>query len=33
MMGGEVRFIKDTISLPVWKALGTRSGGEVVSLE
>jgi prepilin-type processing-associated H-X9-DG protein len=28
---GHVAFIKDSISLPTWKALGTRAGGEVVS--
>jgi prepilin-type N-terminal cleavage/methylation domain-containing protein/prepilin-type processing-associated H-X9-DG protein len=28
---GAVRFIKDTIDLPTWRALGTRNGGEVIS--
>jgi len=28
---GSVKFIKDTISPPTWWAIGTRSGGEVVS--
>jgi prepilin-type processing-associated H-X9-DG protein len=28
---GSVRFIKDSISLPTWQALGTISGGEVIS--
>jgi prepilin-type N-terminal cleavage/methylation domain-containing protein/prepilin-type processing-associated H-X9-DG protein len=28
---GSVRFIKDSIDLRVWRALGTRNGGEVVS--
>jgi prepilin-type N-terminal cleavage/methylation domain-containing protein/prepilin-type processing-associated H-X9-DG protein len=28
---GSVRFIKDTVSLGVWRALSTRNGGEVVS--
>ena len=28
---GSVRFIKNSISLPVWWALGTRAGGEVIS--
>ncbi len=31
MGDGSVRFIKQTISLPTWRALGTRSTGEVVS--
>jgi prepilin-type N-terminal cleavage/methylation domain-containing protein/prepilin-type processing-associated H-X9-DG protein len=31
LMGdGSVRFVKDTISLPTWRALGTRNGGEIV---
>jgi prepilin-type N-terminal cleavage/methylation domain-containing protein len=34
MMGdGTVRFIKGSISLPTWRALGTRAGGEVVSAD
>ncbi|WP_165072667.1 DUF1559 domain-containing protein [Paludisphaera rhizosphaerae] len=28
---GHVQFMKDSISLPVWRALGSISGGEVVS--
>ena len=28
---GHVAFVKDSISLPTWRALGTRNGGEVVS--
>ncbi|CAN5745256.1 DUF1559 domain-containing protein [soil metagenome] len=28
---GSVKFIKDTINLPTWWALGTRNGGEVIS--
>jgi prepilin-type N-terminal cleavage/methylation domain-containing protein/prepilin-type processing-associated H-X9-DG protein len=28
---GSVRFIKDSIALPVWRALSTRNGGELVS--
>jgi len=28
---GSVRFIKDTISLPTWRALGSKGGGEVIS--
>jgi prepilin-type N-terminal cleavage/methylation domain-containing protein/prepilin-type processing-associated H-X9-DG protein len=27
---GSVRFVKESISLPAWKALGTRCGGEVI---
>jgi prepilin-type processing-associated H-X9-DG protein len=30
---GSVKFIKDTISLPTWWALGTRNGGEVISAD
>ncbi|AMV40289.1 DUF1559 domain-containing protein [Planctomyces sp. SH-PL62] len=33
MMDGSVRFIKNSISLPTWWALGTRNGGEVVSAD
>jgi prepilin-type N-terminal cleavage/methylation domain-containing protein/prepilin-type processing-associated H-X9-DG protein len=29
MLDGSVRFVPDTISLPVWRALGTRIGAEV----
>ena len=28
---GSVRFIKDTVGLPVWQALSTMNGGEVIS--
>ncbi len=28
---GSVKFIKDSVNLQTWRALGTRSGGEVVS--
>ncbi len=32
MMGdGSVRFVKDSVSLVAWRAIGTRRGGEVVS--
>ncbi|WP_435020145.1 DUF1559 domain-containing protein [Tundrisphaera sp. TA3] len=30
---GSVRFIKDSISLPSWRALSSRAGGEVLSAE
>jgi prepilin-type N-terminal cleavage/methylation domain-containing protein/prepilin-type processing-associated H-X9-DG protein len=30
MADGSVRFIRDTITLTAWKALGTRCGGEIV---
>jgi prepilin-type N-terminal cleavage/methylation domain-containing protein/prepilin-type processing-associated H-X9-DG protein len=30
---GSVRFIKDSISLPTWWAIGTRAGGEVASAD
>ena len=34
LMGdGAVRALKDSISLPVWRALGTRNGGEVLSAD
>ena len=33
MADGSVRFIKDTIAQDVWWALGTRSGGEVLSAD
>ena len=34
LMGdGSARFIKDAVSLPTWRALGTRSGGEIVSAD
>ncbi len=28
---GSVRFLKDSVSLPIWRALSTRNGGEVLS--
>jgi prepilin-type N-terminal cleavage/methylation domain-containing protein/prepilin-type processing-associated H-X9-DG protein len=31
MVDGSVRFIRDTIALTVWRALGTRCGGEILS--
>jgi len=30
---GSVRFVSDTISLPVWQAACTRQGGEATQLE
>jgi prepilin-type N-terminal cleavage/methylation domain-containing protein/prepilin-type processing-associated H-X9-DG protein len=33
MADGSVRFIKDSISIPTWWALGSRAGGEVVSAD
>jgi len=33
MMDGSVRFIKNSISLPTWWAIGTRNGGEIVSAD
>ncbi len=30
-LGGHVQFVKESVALSVWRALGTRSGGEVVS--
>jgi prepilin-type N-terminal cleavage/methylation domain-containing protein/prepilin-type processing-associated H-X9-DG protein len=33
MMDGSVRFVKDGVTLPVWRALSTRNGGEAVDGE
>ncbi|WP_337175060.1 DUF1559 domain-containing protein [Paludisphaera sp.] len=33
MCDGSVRFIKDAISLPTWRAISTTQGGEVVSAD
>jgi prepilin-type N-terminal cleavage/methylation domain-containing protein/prepilin-type processing-associated H-X9-DG protein len=30
---GSVKFIKSSVSLPSWRALGTRAGGEVISAD
>jgi hypothetical protein len=30
---GSVRFLKDTVNLIPWRALGTRNGGEVISAD
>ena len=28
---GSVRYIRDTVSLAAWRAMGTRDGGEVIT--
>jgi len=33
MTDGSVKFLKDTVNLPTWWALGTRNGGEVISAD
>ena len=33
MGDGSVRFVRDSVSLPVWLAAGTVSGGEVTNLD
>jgi prepilin-type N-terminal cleavage/methylation domain-containing protein/prepilin-type processing-associated H-X9-DG protein len=33
MLDGSVRFVKSSIGLAAWNALGTRSGGEVISAD
>jgi prepilin-type N-terminal cleavage/methylation domain-containing protein/prepilin-type processing-associated H-X9-DG protein len=33
MADGSVRFVKDSVNLPSWWALGTRGGGEVLSAD
>ncbi len=33
MADGSVRFVKETVSAPVWRATGTRNGGESLSVE
>ena len=33
LMDGSVRFVKDAVSLPTWRALSTRSSGDVVSID
>ncbi len=30
---GSVRFVKDSINLVTWKALGSKAGGEVISAD
>jgi prepilin-type processing-associated H-X9-DG protein len=33
LMDGSVRFIKNTVSLQTWWALGTRATGEIISAD
>jgi prepilin-type N-terminal cleavage/methylation domain-containing protein/prepilin-type processing-associated H-X9-DG protein len=33
MADGSVRFVKDTVNLPTWWAIGSKAGGEVVSAD
>ena len=33
MMDGSVRFVKNSIALNIWRGLGTRAGGEVLSAD
>ena len=33
MADGSVRFMKDSININTWMALGTRNGGEVISAD
>jgi hypothetical protein len=33
MADGSVKFIKSSISVPTYRALGTRAGGEVLSAD
>jgi prepilin-type processing-associated H-X9-DG protein len=30
---GSVRFIKSSVNIPAWRAMGTRNGGEVISAD
>ena len=30
---GSVKFIKDTINIPTWRALSTKDGGEIISAD
>lgn len=32
-MGGDVRFVRNSVSLPLWRALSTRSSGEIADLD
>ncbi len=31
MMDGSVRFVRDGLALPIWRALGSRAGGEAIA--
>ncbi len=33
MADGSVRFVKDTVNLAAWRALGTKGGGEIISAD
>ncbi|AMV37305.1 hypothetical protein VT85_07720 [Planctomyces sp. SH-PL62] len=33
MVDGRVTFVKDAVALPVWRALGTRNGGDVADVD
>jgi hypothetical protein len=33
MCDGSVKFVKETVSTAAWWAIGTKSGGEVVSAD
>ena len=33
MADGSVRFVKDTVNLNAWRALGTKAGGEIISAD
>ena len=33
MGDGSVKFVKDSIALPTWWALGTKANGEVISAD
>ena len=33
MADGSVKFVKDTVSIPTWWAIGSRNQGEVVSAD
>jgi hypothetical protein len=33
MVDGSVRFLKQSIAMPIYQGLGTRAGGEVISAD